>query len=46
MTNHNLVNVCEKERKSLRDVIRCERNLAWQGTALQGNENNNNFTRS
>ena len=23
MTNHNLVSVCEKERKYLRDVIRC-----------------------
>ena len=44
MTNDNLVNVREKERKYLLDVIRCLRYLARQGIALQGNENNDNFT--
>ena len=44
MTNDNLVNVREKERKYLLDVIRCLRYLVRQGIALQGNENNDNFT--
>ena len=44
MTNDNLVNVREKERKYLLDVIRCLRYLARQGIALQGNENNDIFT--
>ena len=44
MTNDNLVNQSEKERKYLLDVIRRLRYLAKQGIALQGNENNDNFT--
>ena len=44
MTNDNLVNVREKERKYLLDVIRCLRYLARQGIALQGNKNNDYFT--
>ena len=44
MTNDNLVNVCEKERKYLVNVIRCLRYLARQGIALQVNEHNDNFT--
>ena len=43
MTNNHLVNVCEKERKHLLDVIRCLRYLARQGIALQKNENDDNF---
>ena len=43
MTNDNLVNVSEKERKYLLNVIRCLRYLARQGIALQGNGNNFNF---
>ena len=44
MTNGHLVNMSEKERKYLLDVIMCLRYLARQGTALQGNGNNVNFT--
>ena len=44
MTNGNLVNVSKKETKYLLEVIRCLRYLARQGIALQGNENNDNFT--
>ena len=44
MTNDNLVNVREKERKYFLDVIRCLQYLARQGTASQGDENNDNFT--
>ena len=44
MTDDNLVNLLQKERKYLLDVIRCLRYLARQGIALQGNENNYNFT--
>ena len=44
MTNGNLVNVREKERKDFLDVIRCLQYLARQGTASQGDENNDNFT--
>ena len=43
MTNDNLVNVSEKERKYLLNVIRCLRYLARQGIASQGNGNNVNF---
>ena len=41
MTDHNLINMHENERKYLLDVIRCLRYLARHGIALQGNENNN-----
>ena len=41
MTNNNLVNLREKGSKYSLDVIRC---LLYQGIALQGNENNDNFT--
>ena len=44
MTNGNIVNVHEKERKYLLGMIMCLRYLAKQGIALQGNENNDNFT--
>ena len=44
MTNDNLVNVCEKERKYLVNVIRFLRYLARKGIALQVNEHNDNFT--
>ena len=44
MTNDNLVNVREKERKYLLDVIKCLRYLARQGIALEGNKNNDHFT--
>ena len=40
MTNDNLVNVRERERKSLLDMIRY---LARQGIALQRNGKNHNF---
>ena len=43
MTNNNPVNVCEKERKYLFDVIRCLPYIARQGIALQRTGNNDNF---
>ena len=45
MTNDSLVNVSKKETKYLLNMIRCLRYLARQRIALQGNENNDNFTR-
>ena len=43
MTNDNPVNVREKERQYLLDVIMCLRYLARQEIALQGNEKSDNF---
>ena len=44
LTNQNIVDYRRKERKHLIDVIRCLRFLARQGTAIQGNPGDKNFT--
>ena len=44
LTNQSIVDYRQKERKHLIDVIRCLRFLARQGTAIQGNPGDKNFT--
>ena len=44
LTNQNIADSRQNERKYLADVIRCLRFLARQGMAIQGNPGNDNFT--